>query len=75
MVALPKTTHPNLKLYWFLKNVIKVSTEAQLLGMELFCDEQTQVLQDNHRDKWYITYKSEGDGFQCYEICDNGYTY
>ena len=75
MVTLPKRTHPNFKVYWLFKHVIKVSMDAWLLGMELSCGDQMQVFQGNHEDKSHITYKSEGDEFQYDTICDNGYTY
>ena len=38
-------------------------------------DEQTVDFQGMHVDKLRITYKTEGDGFQCDAICDDGYTF
>ena len=32
-------------------------------------------MQGNHKDKLQITYKKEGDGFQCDTVCADGFTY
>ena len=68
------TTHTNFKVYQLFEHVIKVSMEAWLIVTELSFDENMQVIKSNHRYKRRITYKAEGDGFQCNAICDNGYT-
>ena len=75
MVIMPKTKHPNFKVDHLFKHVIKVSTEAWLLDMELSCDMHTQGFQGNHRDKSRIIYKVEDDGFHYDSIYVNGYTY
>jgi hypothetical protein len=52
-----------------------VGTEAALLGESISIDEQTIGFQGRHADKLGITYKAEGNGFQCDVICQEGYTY
>ena len=44
-------------------------------GHDISGDEQTIGFQGCHVDKLRITYKAEGDGFQCDAICDAGYTW
>ena len=48
---------------------------AWRLGHDISGDEQTIGFQGRHADKLRITYKAEGDGFQCDAICDAGYTW
>ena len=48
---------------------------AWQLGLDISGDEQTIGFQGRHADKLRITYKAEGDGFQCDAICDAGYTW
>ena len=38
-------------------------------------DEQTIDFQGKHSDKLCITYKTEGDGFQCDALCESGFTW
>ena len=38
-------------------------------------DEQTLGFKGKHSMKLRISYKREGDGFQCNAVCDNGYTF
>jgi len=59
----------------FLKHINQVSRHAWKLGTHLSGDEQTIGFKGKHQDKRRITYKKEGDGFQCDAICDRGYTY
>mmetsp|Transcript_25091 Transcript_25091/g.54722 ORF Transcript_25091/g.54722 Transcript_25091/m.54722 type:complete len:1026 (-) Transcript_25091:83-3160(-) len=66
---------PNHKVDAFLKHCNETSMYAWLLGENVSCDEETQGFQGNHRDKLRITYKKEGDGFQCDAIAENGYTW
>eukprot|EP01043_Picozoa_sp_COSAG02_P009074 COSAG02_NODE_302_length_25234_cov_43.365307_14_plen_804_part_00 len=44
-------------------------------GEVVSVDEQTVGFQGRHFAKQRITYKREGDGFQCDAVCDNGYTF
>ena len=46
-----------------------------MLAETISIDEMTIGFQGMHRDKKRITYKTEGDGFQCDALCDNGFTY
>ena len=46
-----------------------------MLGKIISVDEQTCGFQGRHASKLRITYKREGDGFQCDALCDNGYTH
>jgi Transposase IS4 len=70
-----KKVNPLHKVNSFLKWIQQVSQAAWKLGRDLSGDEQTIGFQGNHADKRRITYKAEGDGFQCDALCDNGYTY
>ena len=38
-------------------------------------DEQTLGFKGKHGMKLRISYKREGDGFQCNAVCDDGYTF
>ena len=42
---------------------------------EKMFDEQTIGFKGKHKDILRITYKKEGDGFQCDSICSDGYTW
>lgn len=46
-----------------------------MLGVAISIDEMTMGFQGRHKDKKRITYKAEGDGFQCDALCQEGYTY
>lgn len=52
-----------------------ISKKAWRLGKIISVDEQTMGFQGRHPSKLRITYKNEGDGFQCNTLCDNGYTF
>ena len=52
-----------------------ISQKAWRLGKIISVDEHTCGFQGRHPCKLRITYKSEGDGFQCDALCDNGYTF
>ena len=57
-----------------LKHTQVVSMRAWRLGRDISGDEQTIGFQGKHEDKLQITYKAEGDGFQCDAICNSGFT-
>ena len=44
-------------------------------GMWVSIDEQTLGFKGRHGMKLRISYKREGDGFQCDAVCDSGYTF
>jgi Transposase IS4 len=67
--------NPLHKVNSFLRWIQQVSQAAWKIGRNLSGDEQTIGFQGNHSDKRRITYKAEGDGFQCDAICDRGFTY
>ena len=47
--------------------------KAWRLGHDISGDEQTIGFQGHHSDKLHITYKAEGDGFQCDALCKSGF--
>ena len=66
---------PMYKVDSILKHTQVVSMKAWRLGRDISGDEQTIGFQGKHEDKLRITYKAEGDGFQCDAICDSGFTW
>jgi hypothetical protein len=66
---------PNHKIDLLLNHMNKVSQSAWLLGSVVSVDEQTIGFQGHHKDKLRITYKAEGDGFQCDAMCQDGFTF
>ena len=48
---------------------------AWRLGRDISGDEQTIGFQGQCADKLHITYKVEGDGFQCDALADAGFTW
>lgn len=52
-----------------------VCPEAWLLSEWISINEQTIGFKGKHGDKLRMSYKREGDGFQCDAICDDGFTY
>ena len=67
--------HPTYKVDSFLKHLQKVSMSAWRLGQNISGDEQTIGFQGRHSDKLRITYKAEGDGFQCDALADSRFTW
>ena len=67
--------NPLHKVSYFLRWIQQISQAAWTLGCDIAGDEQTIGFQGNHMDKRRITYKAEGDGFQCDALCDSGYTF
>jgi Transposase IS4 len=52
-----------------------VNVQAWKLGRNISVDEQTIGFQGHNKNKLRITYKAEGDGFQCDALCQEGFTY
>ena len=70
-----RSLFPNWKIRPLLKWMLFVFQLAWCLGAIFSVDEQTVGFQGKHADKLRITYKAEGDGFQCDALCENGFTY
>jgi hypothetical protein len=70
-----KSTRPNHKVDNLLRHMQQISMQAWDLGPDIAIDEQTIGFQGRHKDKLRITYKNEGDGFQCDAVCDSGFTF
>jgi len=70
-----RTDSPLFKVLSVLKWIRAVGPMSWECGVHLGLDEQTMGFQGHHIDKMRITYKAEGDGFQCDALCDNGFTY
>ena len=66
---------PTYKVDSFLKHLQQVSMKAWRLGQNISGDKQTIGFQGRHADKLQITYKAEGDGFQCHALADSGFTW
>ena len=71
----PTSSQPNFKIDPFLSWIKLVRMEAWRLGKIVSVDKQTIGFQGRHVNKLRITYKCEGDGFQCDALCDAGYTF
>ena len=66
---------PLFKILSVVKWIRKIGPMSWECGIDLSLDEQTMGFQGHHADKLRITYKKEGDGFQCDALCDDGFTY
>jgi len=66
---------PLFKVLSIVKWIRKVGPMSWECGLDLGLDEQTMGFQGMHVDKLRISYKKEGDGFQCDALCDDGFTY
>jgi hypothetical protein len=53
----------------------KQAKDMRIPGKWVAIDEQTIGFQGALSMKLCISYKREGDGFQCNAVCDRGYTY
>ena len=67
--------HPTYKVTPFVHHVHEVSMLAWHLGCDISGDEQTIGFQGKHSDKLHLTYRAEGDGFQCDAPCESGFTF
>mmetsp|Transcript_10595 Transcript_10595/g.12010 ORF Transcript_10595/g.12010 Transcript_10595/m.12010 type:complete len:341 (-) Transcript_10595:756-1778(-) len=76
MIAIPKREkYPNWKVRPMLMWMNFIFPTAWLLGIACAIDEMTMGFQGRHQDKKRITYKAEGDGFQCDALAQQGYCY
>ena len=66
---------PLWKVRRLLKILLKQSMKMWVPGKHLSVDEQTIAFKGSSSMKLRISYKKEGDGFQCDAICDRGYTF
>jgi Transposase IS4 len=66
---------PLFKVSHVIKWLNYIGKHSVRLGENLSVDEQTIGFQGRHQDKLRISYKAEGDGFQCDTICESGFTY
>ena len=48
---------------------------AWLFRELIYIDKMEIGFQGMHKDKQRITYKTEGNGFHCDALCEEGYTY
>jgi Transposase IS4/SAP domain len=69
-----RSSKPNWKVEPLIKLMKLASQEAWEVGEVFSVDEQTIGFQGHHKDKLRITYKAEGDGFQCDALCEGGFT-
>eukprot|EP01048_Picozoa_sp_COSAG05_P021918 COSAG05_NODE_4189_length_1630_cov_6.087524_1_plen_446_part_10 len=70
-----KAKKPLFKAELLLTAIAKTFREYWCTGQRVSVDEQTIGFQGRHFAKLRITYKNEGDGFQCDALCEQGYTY
>ena len=72
-----KETKKNLlwKVQHLFDDLNEIASKMWIPGKWLSIDEQTLGSQGRCGLKLRISYKQEGDGFQCDAICDDGYTF
>jgi hypothetical protein len=68
-------TDPLWKVRMLIDELNKQSKDMWIPGKWVAIDEQTIGFQGASSMKLRISYKREGDGFQCDAVCDRGYTY
>ena len=70
-----RNKNPNAEIDPLLKQAIFASQRAIFIGRCISIDYQTIGMQGKNKDKLRITYKKDGDGFQCDDVCADGFTY
>ncbi|MGL5935534.1 MAG: hypothetical protein ACRCZI_07915, partial [Cetobacterium sp.] len=70
-----RKANPLFKVSLVVKWINYLGPIAVDLGKSISIDEQTVGFQGRHADKQRISYKAEGDGFQCDVIAQEGFTY
>jgi hypothetical protein len=71
----PRAESPLFKVLPWIKWIRYVGPDAWELGVNIAIDEMTIGFQGRHVDKLRISYKKEGDGFQCDALCDDGFCF
>lgn len=66
---------PNWKIKPLLDWMNYLFPSIWLLALSISINEMTMQFQGQHANKRRITYKNEGDGFQCDALCQEGFTY
>ncbi len=67
--------NPLFKVQHLLDELNENAVKMWIPGKWLAIDEQTLGFQGRSGLKLRISYKSEGNGFQCDAVCDDGYTF
>ena len=67
--------NPLWKIQTLLDELNHNARKMWTTGKWVSIDEQTLGFKGRHRMKLRISYKREGDGFQCDAVCDMGYTF
>ena len=70
-----RSEYPHWKVRPLLTWMNFTFTTIWLLGLCFSIDKMTMIFQGQHKDKHYITYKAEGDGFQADALCNEVFTY
>jgi len=67
--------NPLWKVQILINELNKLAKDMWAPGIFVAIDEQTIGFQGQSGMKLRISYKREGDGFQCDAVCDSGYTF
>jgi len=67
--------NPLFKVQLLLDEINRQSKKMWTTGKWVSIDEQTLGFKGRSGMKLRISYKKEGDGFQCDAVCENGYTF
>ena len=70
-----RQTCPNWKVRPILTWMNTIYPIVWMVGLSISVDEMTMRFKGKHPDKLRVTYKNEGDGFQCDALCDDGFCY
>eukprot|EP00536_Pseudo-nitzschia_multiseries_P006155 jgi/Psemu1/14601/gm1.14601_g len=71
----PQKQYPTWKIQLLLKWMNMQCAWAQMLGQNIAVDESAMQFKGCDIDKWCMTYKRKGDGFEADTLCDKGYCY
>jgi hypothetical protein len=74
-IPVDRKKDPLFKVSSIVKWINFIGPTSVDLGERLSIDEQTMGFQGRHADKLRISYKTEGDGFQCEAMSQDGFTY